>query len=129
MKIDNILKLNTRLAFILIMLAFVSCSNEEDAMAEYGQISLNIDVQSNILVGTRASNAIDLENYLVAIYQGDKVKLSTTKYSELPLYLYYPAGAGYIIYVGNCTEGEALSANDNWGRMRIAGAKIGRAHV
>ena len=89
--------------------------------SEYGQISLNVDVQSNIMVGTRASSAAELGDYLVAIYQGDEVKLSTTKYSELPLYLYYPAGAGYTIYVGNCTEDEALSANDNWGQLRIAG--------
>ena len=122
MNINNRHKIKKSLVLAMAALVFVACNNEEEAMVEYGQISLNVDRQSNIMVGTRASSAAELGDYLVAIYQGDEVKLSTTKYSELPLYLYYPAGAGYTIHVGNCSEEEALSANDNWGRLRIVGA-------
>ena len=122
MNTNNKRKMKKNLVLAMAALAFVACSNEEERVLEYGQVTLGVDVKNEIVVNTRAAaTAEELADYTIAIYQGDAVKLSATKYSALPSQLLYPAGSGYVVYAEDCTEAVAQSANDGWGQKRIAG--------
>ena len=109
--------------FVLCVMLFIACANDElNEERGYGRIALSVDTYDNISITTRATPQ-ELSNYLISVYQNDKLRMNPVRYSVLTAGSFImEAGDGYVVNAESCTFDEAESANANWGQVRLAGA-------
>ena len=117
------LKMKKYILFILCITLFIACTN--DGLKDdkgYGRVALSVDAYDNISIKTRATPQ-ELSNYLISVYQNDKLRMNPVKYSVLTGGSFImEAGEGYVVNAESCTLDEAESTNTNWGQLRLAGA-------
>lgn len=95
------------------MLAFTACHSEsmEDTSTSKGELNLSsmkadvdMDIET-VYVGSRAGTAVDVNNFLVTIYDAQSLQVQQWKYSEMPEIVALPTGT----YSINVTSAEAPS--------------------
>lgn len=90
-----------------------------ELMDSMGTVELTLSNGSSTRATTTVISKEEADNFLITIYKGSDVVREKTRLKDVNSRL--PAGYGYIVSAENCTEAEAESANDDWGRKRFAG--------
>lgn len=104
------------------LLSFTACTNEENPLLsnETGEVSFAVSEEEPVQIETRAS--FDVNDFTVNLKRGSESLFSNRKYSDIAGTTYsYPAGDGYLFTAESCTESEAESANNKWGKARATG--------
>ena len=82
------------------MMAFTACHSEsmEDTSTSKGELNLSsmkadvdMDIET-VYVGSRAGTAVDVNNFLVTIYDAQSLQVQQWKYSEMPEIVSLPVG-------------------------------------
>lgn len=102
-----------------------SCANEVDPF-DIGQktgdgtgtFEVSLEGNSATRATTQVSEA-EAKKFLITIYKGEDVFTPATPLGELSNRL--NAGYGYSLYAQSCTEEDAESANEGWGKRRYVG--------
>ncbi len=102
-----------------------SCANEMDPFAigqktgeGTGTFEVSLEGNSVTRATTKVSEA-EAKKFLITIYKGEDVFTPATPLGELSNRL--NAGYGYSLYAQSCTEEDAESANEGWGKRRYEG--------
>ena len=102
-----------------------SCANEVDPFAigqktgeGTGTFEISLEGNSVTRATTKVSEA-EAKKFLITIYKGEDVFTPATPLGELSNRL--NAGYGYSLYAQSCTEEDAESANEGWGKRRYEG--------
>ena len=104
------------------LLSLAACTNEENPLLsnETGEVSFAVSEEEPVQIETRAS--FDVNDFTVNLKRGSESLFSNRKYSDIAGTTYsYPAGDGYLFTAESCTESEAESANNKWGKARATG--------
>ncbi len=114
--------------FLFISLAallFAACSNDVTQEEEgYGTVSLAVETSNNISVSSRAvASAAELANYIITVDQNSSLAYGPVKYSTIADGTFVmKVGTGYSVTAESCTVEDAETANENWGKLRLAGS-------
>ena len=102
-----------------------SCANEVDPFGigqktgeGTGTFEVSLEGNSVTRATTKVSEA-EAKKFLITIYKGEDVFTPSTPLGELSNRL--NAGYGYSLYAQSCTEEDAESANEGWGKRRYEG--------
>ena len=105
-----------------------SCANEVDPFAigqktgeGTGTFEVSLEGNSVTRATTKVSEA-EAKKFLITIYKGEDVFTPSTPLGELSNRL--NAGYGYSLYAQSCTEEDAESANEGWGKRRYEGKSL-----
>lgn len=118
--------MNKYISFLMLAATMTACSNDNDPIAtEYGNISLAIGSETEVIVNSRAATTLppeDAANYYITIKKDGSIKLPPTKYGALTTdKLAYPAESGYTVTAESYNPANVDFGNDDWGEVRFAG--------
>ena len=109
----------------VVVTVLSSCANEVDPFAigqktgeGTGTFEISLEGNSVTRATTKVSEA-EAKKFLITIYKGEDVFTPATPLGELSNRL--NAGYGYSLYAQSCTEEDAESANEGWGKRRYEG--------
>lgn len=118
--------MNKQILYILSLMGFLSfaaCTNEDEpALSEgTGEIRFAVVDTTAVEITTKASLDFDVNKFKVSLSHGDD-PASTWIYGDIAgTTITRSAGSGYLLTAENCTEAEAESANNGWGKARVYG--------
>lgn len=118
--------MNKQILYILSLmglLSFAACTNEEEpALSEgTGEIRFSVVDTTAVEITTKASLDFDVNKFKVSLSHGDD-PASTWIYGDIAgTTITRSAGSGYLLTAESCTEAEAESANNGWGKARVYG--------
>ena len=118
--------MNKQILYILSLmglLSFAACTNEEEpALSEgTGEIRFSVVDTTAVEITTKASLDFDVNKFKVSLSHGND-PASTWIYGDIAgTTITRSAGSGYLLTAENCTEAEAESANNGWGKARVYG--------
>ena len=122
--------MNKYILFLLPLmgiLSFVSCTNDEDPILsnETGEIRFSVVDTTAVEITTKAPfSNLDKNEFKVNLTHGNKSYLSNRRYGDIAgTSITCSAGEGYLLTAVSCTEAEAESANNGWGKARVYGEK------
>lgn len=104
------------------LLSLAACTNEENSLLsnEVGEVCFAVSEEEPVQIETRAS--FNVNDFNVSLKRGSESLFSNRKYSDIAGTTYsYSAGDGYLFTAESCTESEAETANNKWGKARAAG--------
>lgn len=111
--------------FTLFSATFFSCTSEIEGLGEgMGTVRFSVaNAENDVVIETRAlSSNIDEGDLILNLTRGEETLFSNRKYSDVEGHTYtYSAGTGYLLTAENCTEAEAESASNGWGKDRVYG--------
>ena len=105
------------------LLSFAACTGEEDPALSggMGEIRLSVVDTTAVEITTKASLDFDVNKFKVSLSHGDD-PASTWIYGDIAgTTITRSAGSGYLLTAESCTEAEAESANNGWGKARVYG--------
>lgn len=119
--------MNKQLLYILLILfTFFSCTNDiTESEAGVGSVTFSVEnAADDVVIETRAlSSNIDEDLLQVSLTRGGESILTDTYKSIKGRTYTYSAASDYHITATNCTESEAESKPDVWGKDRVYGEK------
>jgi hypothetical protein len=114
---------NLILSAMMIAAIFTSCSKDDSDYEGYGNIAVNVNSDVNLsAVQTRAAvtDEKELANYTYFVEKTGMTTWSGT-YAQLTSATFTAATSAYYLSAQDCTEADAKSANNNFGKMRLYG--------
>lgn len=118
--------MNKQILYILSLmglLSFAACTSEDEpALSEgTGEIRFSVVDTTAVEITTKASLDFDVNKFKVSLSHGDD-PASTWIYGDIAgTTITRSAGSGYLLTAESCTEAEAESANNGWGKARVYG--------
>lgn len=101
-----------------------SCTSETEALLgnATGEVCFTIGQEEKVEIETRAT--YNVNDFNVSLKRGSIVIFSPRKFSEIAgTTITCAAESDYLFTAESCTESEAESTNNNWGKARVAGEK------
>ena len=121
--------MNKQILYILSLmglLSFSACTNEDEPALsnETGEIRFSVVDTTAVEITTKASLDFDVNKFKVSLSHGDD-PASTWIYGDIAgTTITRSAGSGYLLTAESCTEAEAESANNGWGKARVYGEEM-----
>lgn len=118
--------MNKQILYILSLmglLSFSACTNEDEPALsnETGEIRFSVVDTTAVEITTKASLDFDVNKFKVSLSHGND-PASTWIYGDIAgTTITRSAGSGYLLTAESCTEAEAESANNGWGKARVYG--------
>ena len=118
--------MNKQILYILSLMGFLSfaaCTIEDEPALsnETGEIRFSVVDTTAVEITTKASLDFDVNKFKVSLSHGDD-PASTWIYGDIAgTTITRSAGSGYLLTAESCTEAEAESANNGWGKARVYG--------
>lgn len=106
------------------LLSFAACTSEEEPVlsGEMGEIRLSVVDATEVVVDTKAASDWDVEAFSVSLSQGGTSIFANRPYGDIAgTSISCVAGEGYQVTVESCTEAEAESWDNGWGKARMEG--------
>lgn len=106
------------------LLSFAACSNEENSLLseETGEIRFSVVDTTEVEITTKASHYFDVNEIKVSLSRGNESIFSNKKYGDIAgSVITCSASPDYVLTAESCTETEAESANQGWGKARVSG--------
>lgn len=120
------LKNNIFFALLAAACTFTSCNSENEPEAGYGELQLTLDSEEEIIsVQSKAQpSEQQLASYLLTVTQGGEVVMNQERYSTKVVNgkMGMKAGEGYVLTAESCTETDAETAEEGWGKARFSGS-------
>lgn len=119
--------MNKQILYILSLmglLSFAACTNEDEPefSNETGEIRFSVVDTTAVEITTKASLKFDVDEFNVSLSRGDNPIFTARKYGDIAgTSITCSAGSGYLLTAESCTEAEAESANNGWGKARVYG--------
>lgn len=121
--------MNKQILYILSLmglLSFSACTNEDEPALsnETGEIRFSVVDTTAVEITTKASLDFDVNKFKVSLSHGND-PASTWIYGDIAgTTITRSAGSGYLLTAESCTEAEAESANNGWGKARVYGEEM-----
>ena len=118
--------MNKQILYILSLmglLSFSACTSEDEPALsnETGEIRFSVVDTTAVEITTKASLDFDVNKFKVSLSHGND-PASTWIYGDIAgTTITRSAGSGYLLTAESCTEAEAESANNGWGKARVYG--------
>ena len=106
------------------LFSFAACSNEENSLLseETGEIRFSVVDTTEVEITTKASHYFDVNEIKVSLSRGNESIFSNKKYGDIAgNVITCSASSDYMLTAESCTETEAESANQGWGKARVSG--------
>lgn len=106
------------------VLSFTSCTNEENPLFpdETGEIIFSVVDTTEVEITTKASLNFNVDEFSVSLSRGKEPIFSNKKYGDIVgTTITCSASPDYVLTAESCTETEAESANQGWGKARVSG--------
>lgn len=106
------------------LFSFAACSNEENSLLseETGEIRFSVVDTTEVEITTKASHYFDVNEIKVSLSRGNESIFSNKKYGDIAgSVITCSASPDYVLTAESCTETEAESANQGWGKARVSG--------
>lgn len=106
------------------LLSFAACTSEDEPALsnETGEIRFSVVDTTAVEITTKALPNFDVNEFNVSLSRGDESIFPNRKYGDIAgTSITCSAGSGYLLTAENCTEAEAESANNGWGKARVYG--------
>lgn len=119
--------MNKQILYILSLMglfSFAACSNEENSLLseETGEIRFSVVDTTEVEITTKASHYFDVNEIKVSLSRGNESIFSNKKYGDIAgSVITCSASPDYVLTAESCTETEAESANQGWGKARVSG--------
>lgn len=119
--------MNKQILYILSLmglLSFAACTSEDEPALsnETGEIRFSVVDTTAVEITTKASLKFDVDEFNVSLSRGDNPIFTARKYGDIAgTSITCSAGSGYLLTAESCTEAEAESANNGWGKARVYG--------
>ena len=119
--------MNKQILYILSLmglLSFSACTSEDEPALsnETGEIRFSVVDTTAVEITTKASLKFDVDEFNVSLSRGDNPIFTARKYGDIAgTSITCSAGSGYLLTAESCTEAEAESANNGWGKARVYG--------
>ena len=120
--------MNKQILYILSLmglLSFAACTSEDEPefSNETGEIRFSVVDTTAVEITTKALPNFDVNKFKISLSHGDD-PASTWIYGDIAgTTITRSAGSGYVLTAENCTEAEAESANNGWGKARVYGTE------
>lgn len=119
--------MNKQILYILSLmglLSFAACTSEDEPALsnETGEIRFSVVDTTAVEITTKALPNFDVNEFNVSLSRGDESIFPNRKYGDIAgTSITCSAGSGYLLTAESCTEAEAESANNRWGKARVYG--------
>ena len=112
------------LGLISVVFALSSCTGEEEpaVSGQTGEVWLSVSAPADMEITTKALPNFDVNDFNLTLTRGETAIFTSQKYGNLagsPITC--SVGTGYLLTAESCTEAEAESANNGWGKARVTG--------
>ena len=115
------------LLFLIGLLSFAACTNEDSPMQNEGTSEIRFAVvdTASVEIPTRSTLYFDeeaIKEFRVSLKRGDTPLFTNKRYGDIAGTTFTCAvSPDYVLTAENCTEAEAESANQSWGQVRMYG--------
>lgn len=114
------------ICLLLLCIVVDSCHNlediqtEQEVTTEYG--SIEVGFTGNTRATTTVISPEEAKNFLITVTQGDNIVRGPQTLGTMNMR--FPVGQGYKVYAESCSEADAESENNFWGKKRFTGESI-----